>query len=139
MARNEITEAHKILKELQMIPKIIKELKLDIERTQASLLSSPQWSDMRVSGGVRQTQTDKNVAIIDAKDYNLAEIDKLLKRKEEILDIISKLDAEPRLLLIRAYVIEKYPSDCIEKYYSEKKYYTVKRIAIDQLNAVIGQ
>ncbi|HFX5538941.1 TPA: hypothetical protein ACIE12_000487 [Streptococcus pyogenes] len=89
--------------------------------------------------GVRQSQTDKNVTIIDAKDYNLAEIDKLLKRKEEILDIISKLDAEPRLLLIRAYVIEKYPSDCIEKYYSEKKYYTVKRIAIDQLNAVIGQ
>lgn len=138
MARKELTQAEKLLKELQMIPELIKELKLDIERTQASLLSSPTWSDVRVSGGIRQSQTDKNVAIIDAKDYNLAEIDRLLKRKEEILDIISQLDAECRLLLIRAYVIEEYPSDCVEKYYSKRKYYTLKRIAMRELNALLG-
>ncbi|CAM2760050.1 phage protein [Streptococcus acidominimus] len=133
------TEAHRLLKELQIIPKIIYELKLDIERTQASLLSSPQWSDMRVTGGIRQSQTDKNATIIDAKDYNIAEVNRLLRRKEEILNILNKLDPEFGLLLTRAYCIEEYPSDCIGKYYSERKYYTVKRKAIDQLNAVLGQ
>lgn len=139
MARKELTQAEKLLKELQMIPELIKELKLDIERTQASLLSSPTWSDVRVSGGVKQSQTDKNVAIIDAKDYNLAEIDRLLKRKQEIISIIDNLDAEYRLLIMRAYVSEKYPSDCVGKYYSQKKFYTLKRLAVRQLNAQLGQ
>lgn len=131
------TKAGRLLKELHTIPKIIHELKLDIERTQASLLSSPKWSDMRVTGGVRQSQGDKNASIIDAKDYNLAEVNRLLKRKEEIHNILNQLDPEFRLLLTRAYCIEEYPSDCIGKYYSERKYYTVKRKAIDQLNAVL--
>lgn len=137
MARKEITEAEKLLKELQTIPKIITELKLDIERTESSLLSSPQWSDMRVSGGLRKSQEDKNISIIDTSDYNREQIDKLLKRKQEIIDVIDQLDAEYRLLIIRAYISEEYPSDCIGKYYTERKFYTVKRLAIKQLDAVL--
>ncbi|MBC9703067.1 MAG: DUF1492 domain-containing protein, partial [Leuconostoc sp.] len=85
------TEAEYLLEELRLIPKMIKQLKLDIEATRSSLLTSPQWSDMKVSGGVRRTQTDKNVSIIDASDYGLAEIDRLIKRREEIIGIIMKI------------------------------------------------
>ncbi|MGT2829025.1 DUF1492 domain-containing protein [Streptococcus hillyeri] len=137
MARKEITEAEKLLKELQTIPKIITELKLDIERTESSLLSSPQWSDMRVSSGLRKSQEDKNISIIDTSDYNREQIDKLLKRKQEIIEVIDQLDAEYRLLIIRAYISAEYPSDCIGKYYTERKFYTVKRLAIKQLDAVL--
>lgn len=137
MARKEVTEAEKLLKELQTIPKIITELKLDIERTESSLLSSPQWSDMRVSGGLRKSQEDKNISIINTSEYNRREIERLLQRKEEILQMIHRLEAEQRLLLIRAYVNEEYPSDCIGKYYTERKFYTVKRLAIKQLDAVL--
>ncbi|HFI0398401.1 TPA: DUF1492 domain-containing protein [Streptococcus suis] len=137
MARKELTNAEKLLNELRAIPKIIKELKLDIERTESSLLSSPQWSDMRVTGGVRKSQEDKNISIIDTSEYNRKEIEHLLQRKEEILQTLHKLEAEQRLLLIRAYVNEEYPSDCIGKYYTERKFYTIKRLAIKQLDAVL--
>lgn len=137
MARNDITEAERLLKELQTIPKIINELKLDIERTQSSLLSSPQWNDMRVTGGVRKSQEDKNISIIDTSDYNRKEVTNLLNRKQHILSLVNQLDAEYRLLIIRAYVNEEYPSDCIGKYYNERKFYTMKRIALKQLDAVI--
>lgn len=85
------TEAEYLLEELRLIPKIIKQLKLDIEATRSSLLTSPQWSDMKVSGGIRHSQTDKNVSIIDASDYGLAEIDRLIKRREEIIGIIMRI------------------------------------------------
>lgn len=85
------TKADYILEELRLIPKTIKQLKLDIENTRSSLFTSPQWSDMKVSGGVRRTQTDKNVSIIDASDYGLAEIDRLVKRREEIVGVIMQI------------------------------------------------
>lgn len=137
MARKELSEAEKLLNELRTIPKIINELKLDIERTESSLLSSPQWSDMRVSGGVRKSQEDKNISIINTSEYNRREIERLLQRKEEILQMIHRLEAEQRLLLIRAYVNEEYPSDCIDKYYTRRKFYTVKRLAVRELNALL--
>ena len=65
------TKAEYLLEELRLIPKMIKQLKLDIENTRSSLLTSPQWSDMKVSGGVRRTQTDKNVSIIEGSGYGL--------------------------------------------------------------------
>lgn len=137
MARKELTDAEKLLNELRTIPKIISELKLDIERTEASLLSSPRWSDMKVSGGLRQSQEDKNISVIDTSDYNRKEVERLLQRKEEIMQILHNLEAEQRLLLIRAYVNEQYPSDCIDKYYTRRKFYTVKRLAMRELNALL--
>ena len=99
------TEAEVLLEELRLIPKMIKQLKVDIEATRSSLLTSPQWSDMKVSGGVRQSQTDKNVSIIDASDYGLAEIEKLVRRKQEIIDIIMQMpDIVQRHILITTYI-----------------------------------
>ncbi|MGT2744855.1 DUF1492 domain-containing protein [Streptococcus phocae subsp. phocae] len=135
MARNEITEAEKILKELQTIPKIINELKLDIERTQSSLLSSPKWSDMRVSGGVRKSQEDKNISIIDTSEYNRKEVERLIQRKEEIMSLIYNLEVEQRLLLITAYCNCRYPTEAIEKLgWGKDKFYIIKRLAIKNLN-----
>ncbi|MCK1257303.1 DUF1492 domain-containing protein [Streptococcus uberis] len=137
MAKKEVTEAEKILKELHNIPKIIEALKLDIERTRNSLIASPKWSDIRVVGGVRQTQEDKNLHIIDTTDYNQSEINRLLTRKQEIIDLINKLDTEYSLLLIRAFVLSEYPSDCIGKYYTERKFYMMKKAAIENLNKLL--
>ncbi|MGT2812201.1 DUF1492 domain-containing protein [Streptococcus minor] len=140
MARKELTSAEKLLNELRTIPKIINELKLDIERTEGSLLSSPQWSDMRVNGGVRKSQEDKNISIIDTSEYNRKEVERLLKRKEEILQLMNGLESEQRLLLITAYVNCEYPNDALDRLgWGKSKFYTVKRLAIKQLNGLIQQ
>lgn len=85
------TEADALLNELRVIPKMIETLVEDSEAIRSSLLTSPQWSDMRVSGGLRQSQEDKNIKVIDTKAYHQAEIGKLIERREEITRIIMQL------------------------------------------------
>ncbi len=134
------TEAEYLLEELRLIPKMIKQLKLDVEATRSSLLTSPQWSDMNVSGGIRYSQTDKNVAIIDASDYGLAEIDRLIKRREEIIRLIMELpDIAQRHVLLTTYLnCETFDEaiDILEL--NRNKYYTIKTKAVKNLNIILN-
>lgn len=134
------TEAEYLLEELRLIPKMIKQLKLDVEATRSSLLTSTQWSDMKVSGGVRQSQTDKNVAIIDASDYGLAEIDRLIKRREEIIGIIMKIpDVAQQHVLLSTYLICETFDEAIDMLeLNRNKYYTIKTKAVKNLNIILN-
>lgn len=135
------TKADYILEELRLIPKTIKQLKLDIENTRCSLFTSPQWSDMKVSGGVRRTQTDKNVSIIDASDYGLAEIDRLVKRREEIIGVIMQIpDSAQRHVLLTTYLNCQTFDEAIDKLeLNRNKYYTIKAKAVKSLNVILNQ
>lgn len=135
------TKADYILEELRLIPKTIKQLKLDIENTRSSLFTSPQWSDMKVSGGVRRTQTDKNVSIIDASDYGLAEIDRLVKRREEIIGVIMQIpDSAQRHVLLTTYLNCQTFDEAIDKLeFNRNKYYTIKAKAVRSLNVILNQ
>ena len=135
------TKADYILEELRLIPKTIKQLKLDIENTRSSLLTSPKWSDMKVSGGVRCTQTDKNVSIIDASDYGLAEIDRLVKRREEIIGVIMQIpDSAQRHVLLTTYLNCQTFDEAIDKLeLNRNKYYTIKAKAVRSLNVILNQ
>lgn len=133
------TEAEYLLEELRLIPKMIKQLKLDVEATRSSLLTSPQWSDMKVSGGIRQSQTDKNVSIIDASDYGLAEIDRLAKRREEIIGIIMQIpDSAQRYVLLTTYLNCQTFDEAIDKLeLNRNKYYAIKAKAVKNLNIIL--
>lgn len=135
------TKADYILEELRLIPKTIKQLKLDIENTRSSLLTSPKWSDMKVSGGVRRTQTDKNVSIIDASDYGLSEIDRLVKRREEIIGVIMQIpDSAQRHVLLTTYLNCQTFDEAIDKLeLNRNKYYTIKAKAVRSLNVILNQ
>lgn len=135
------TEAEYLLEELRLIPKMIKQLKLDVEATRSSLLTSPQWSDMKVSGCIRQSQTDRNVSIIDASDYGLAEIDRLIKRREEIIGIIMRIpDAAQRHVLLTTYLRCETFDEAIDKLeLNRNKYYTIKTKAVKNLNIILNR
>ena len=135
------TKAEYLLEELRLIPRMIKHLKLDIENTRSSLLTSPQWSDMKVNGGVRRTQTDKNVSIIDASDYGLAEIDRLTKRREEIIGVIMQIpDSAQRYVLLTTYLNCQTFDEAIDKLeLNRNKYYTIKAKAVKSLNIILNQ
>lgn len=140
VAKNK-TEAEYLLEELRLIPKMIKQLKLDVEATRSSLLTSPQWSDMKVSGGIRQSQTDKNVAIIDASDYGTAEIDRLIKRREEIIGIIMRIpDTAQRHVLLTTYLnCETFDEAIDVLQVNRNKYYTIKTKAVKNLNIILNR
>lgn len=135
------TEAEYLLEELRLIPKMIKQLKLDVEATRSSLLTSSQWSDMKVSGGIRQSQTDKNVSIIDASDYGLAEIDRLAKRREEIIGIIMQIpDSAQRYVLLTTYLNCQTFDEAIDKLeLNRNKYYAIKAKAVKNLNIILNR
>lgn len=135
------TKAEYLLEELRLIPKMIKQLKLDVEATRSSLLTSPQWSDMKVSGGVRRTQTDKNVSIIDASDYGLAEIDRLIKRREKIIGIIMRIpDVAQRHVLLTTYLRCETFDEAIDMLeLNRNKYYTIKTKAVENLNIILNR
>lgn len=135
------TKAEYLLEELRLIPRMIKQLKLDIENTRSSLLMSPQWSDMKVNGGVRRTQTDKNVSIIDASDYGLVEIDRLTKRREEIIGVIMQIpDSAQRYVLLTTYLNCQTFDEAIDKLeLNRNKYYTIKAKAVKSLNIILNQ
>lgn len=139
MQKNE-SPAQQLLDELRIIPKLIAELKQDIEKTRSSILTSPQWSDMKVSGGMRTSQESKNLAIIDATEYNTIEIERLLKRKAEIINIIMSMpDMILRHVLIVTYVNCNSYEEAMNRLgiYNRNKYFTLKKKGEKSLNLIL--
>lgn len=135
------TKAQILLKELRVIPKLIAALKQDIEATRSSVLTSPKWSDMRVSGGVRTSQEDKNIAIVDVTDYNTKEIEKLIVRRAEIIQIINSMpDMVFRHILIVTYVNTETYDEAMEylDIRNRNKYFMLKRKAEESLNLILN-
>lgn len=138
MTRNPLTKANQLIKELQHIPKIIAELKRDIERTRSQLLPSQTWSNIRVSGGIRKTQDDRLTTIIDVSDYNKAEIERLLERKKAILDYMaSVLDSEEYLMVLALSLRETNDEAMDQLQYSRRKFYIMKKKVIQKLDTIL--
>lgn len=135
------TPAHYLLEELRIIPKLIAELRADIEATRSSVLSSPKWSDMKVQGGLRLSQEDKNIAIVDVTDYNTKQIDTLVKRRQEIIDLLMTLpDMLQRHVLVTTYVNCQTFDEAIDRLeMNRNNYYMLKRKGVDSLDALLNR
>ncbi|MBG9367879.1 DUF1492 domain-containing protein [Streptococcus sp. NLN64] len=134
------TEAQILLHELRSIPKLIAILKQDIEFTRSSVLTSPKWSDMKVSGGVRTSQESKNIAIVDITAYNTEEIKKLVARRAEIIQIIMTVpDIVLRYVLLATYVNTETCDEAMEylDIRNRNKYFTLKREAEESLDMIL--
>nr|WP_210766821.1 DUF1492 domain-containing protein [Streptococcus sp. NLN64] len=126
--------------ELRSIPKLIAILKQDIEFTRSSVLTSPKWSDMKVSGGVRTSQESKNIAIVDITAYNTEEIKKLVARRAEIIQIIMTVpDIVLRYVLLATYVNTETCDEAMEylDIRNRNKYFTLKREAEESLDMIL--
>lgn len=135
------TPAHYLLEELRIIPKLIAELRADIEATRSSVLSSPKWSGMKVQGGLSKSQEDKNIAIVDVTDYNTKQIDTLVKRRQEIIDLLMTLpDMLQRHVLITTYVnCQSFDEAIVRLEMNRNNYYMLKRKGVDSLNALLNR
>ncbi|HGA2613965.1 TPA: DUF1492 domain-containing protein [Streptococcus agalactiae] len=138
MGRNQ-TKADILLNELRIIPKLIKELERD-KIASNSLLSSPQWSDMRTSGGIRQSQEDKNVSLISKCEYYNGQIQTLDKRKGEIVELIMRIpDMLQRHVLITTFVNCQTYDEAIDRLeMNRNNYYMVKRKGVESLNLILN-
>ncbi|KKF40583.1 hypothetical protein AF63_09020 [Streptococcus uberis Ab71] len=132
-------DAKELLNELKYIPKKIQLLKEDIEATRKSLIKSPTYSDIKVKGGKPYSQEDKLVSIIDLIDYNKSQIQLLLKRKEEIISILNKLDDIEFLVLFTQYCYDLTNEETMEKtgIRYRNKYFKLRKQAIHHLQLIL--
>lgn len=132
-------DAKELLNELKYIPKKIQLLKEDIEATRKSLIKSPTYSDIKVKGGKQFSQEDKLVSIIDLIDYNKSQIQLLLKRKEEIISILNKLDDIEFLVLFTQYCNDLTNEETMEKtgIRYRNKYFKLRKQAIYHLQLIL--
>lgn len=132
-------DAKELLNELKYIPKKIQLLKEDIEATRKSLIKSPTYSDIKVKGGTPYSQEDKLVSIIDLTDYNKSQIQLLLKRKEEIISILDKLDDLEFLILFTQYCNDLTNEETMEKtcIRYRNKYFKLRKQAIHNLQLIL--
>lgn len=132
-------DARALLNELKYIPKKIQLLKEDIEATRKSLIKSPTYSDTKVNGGTPYSQEDKLVSIIDLIDYNKSQIQLLLKRKEEIIIILNKLDDIEFLVLFTQYCNDLTNEETMEKtgIRYRNKYFKLRKQAIHHLQLIL--
>lgn len=132
-------DAKELLNELKYIPKKIQLLKEDIEATRKSLIKSPTYSDIKVKGGKPYSQEDKLVSIIDTTDYNKSQIQLLLKRKEEIISILNKLDDIEFLVLFTQYCNDLTNEETMEKtgIRYRNKYFKLRKQAIHHLQLIL--
>ena len=132
-------DAKELLNELKYIPKKIQLLKEDIEATRKSLIKSPTYSDIMVKGGKPYSQEDKLVSIIDLIDYNKSQIKLLLKRKEEIISILNKLDDIEFLILFTQYCNDLTNEETMEKtgIRYRNKYFKLRKQAIHHLQLIL--
>ncbi|WP_203267014.1 DUF1492 domain-containing protein [Streptococcus uberis] len=132
-------DVKELLNELKYIPKKIQLLKEDIEATRKSLIKSPTYSDIKVKGGKPYSQEDKLVSIIDLIDYNKSQIQLLLKRKEEIISILSKLDDIEFLVLFTQYCNDLTNEETMEKtgIRYRNKYFKLRKQAIYHLQLIL--
>ena len=133
------TKADMLLKELRVIPKLIKELERDMANSQ-SVLSSPQWSDTKVQGGIKQSQTDKNINNIIKGEYYAGQIGELDRRKGNIIQMIMQLpDITQRHVLVTTFVNCQTYDEAIDRLEMNRNtYYTIKRKAIENLNDLLN-
>lgn len=132
-------DAKELLNELKYIPKKIQLLKEDIEATRKSLIKSPTYSDIKVKGGKPFSQEDKLVSIIDLTDYNKSQIQLLLKRKEEIISILNKLEDIEFLVLFTQYCNDLTNEETMEKtgIRYRNKYFKLRKQAIHHLQLIL--
>lgn len=132
-------DAKELLNELKYIPKKIQLLKEDIEVTRKSLIKSPTYSDIKVKVGKPFSQEDKLVSIIDLTDYNKSQIQLLLKRKEEIISVLNKLEDIEFLVLFTQYCNDLNNEETMEKtgIRYRNKYFKLRKQAIHHLQLIL--
>lgn len=139
MTRKIDTPAHALLRELREIPRLIEQLELEIEQAESSLLTSQQWSDNKVKGGLKQSQDDKYVRIFSITEGAKKEIARLTERREEIREICKQLDAKQYdVLFYCALNYSSHKEAYLERGMTEGSYFRILRTGTKKLNEVIG-
>nr|DAN91834.1 MAG TPA: Protein of unknown function (DUF1492) [Caudoviricetes sp.] len=111
----------------------------EINELEAGLLSSPNWSEVKVKGGQPRKIDDVYAQLITMKDAIEQDTNAIINRKLELGRMINKLaNPKHRTILRMAYINKMYVDDVCDKMeISRTTFYTWRNMAISELDEVL--
>ena len=132
-------KAKELLSELQNLDMDIQSRIDEINELEAGLLSSPNWSEVKVKGGQPRKIDDVYAQLITMKDEIEQDTNAIINRKLELGRMINKLSNPKHRTILRMTYINKGTADsiCYDLKMSRTTYYRLKNEAISALEEVI--
>ena len=132
-------KAKELLCELQNLDMDIQSRIDEINELEAGLLSSPNWSEVKVKGGQHRKIDDVYAQLITMKGEIEQDTNAIIDRKLELGCMINKLTNPKHRTILRMTYINKGTADsiCYDLKMSRTTYYRLKNEAILALEEVI--
>lgn len=132
-------KAKELLSELQNLDMDIQSRIDEINELEAGLLSSPNWSEVKVKGGQPRKIDDVYAQLITMKDAIEQDTNAIIDRKLELGRMINKLsNPKHRTILRMTYINKMYVDDICDKLsISKSSYYCMRKVAIEELNVIL--
>lgn len=132
-------KAKELLSELQNLDMDIQSRIDEINELEAGLLSSPNWSEVKVKGGQPRKIDDVYAQLITMKDAIEQDTNAIIDRKLELGRMINKLsNPKHRTILRMTYINKMYVDDICDKMeISRTTFYTWRNMAISELDEVL--
>lgn len=131
-----MSRAKAILKDLRNLDLYIASLIRRRKKIEASLLSSPQWSSEKVSGGLKRSQDDVYIELMaTAEDIEHKTVEALKKQRElqSMIDSLSNSDSQTILSMVYIDKMTRWQV-MDELNCSESTYFRLLRIATKELD-----
>lgn len=132
-------KAKELLSELQNLDMDIQSRIDEINELEAGLLSSPNWSEVKVKGGQPRKIDDVYAQLITMKGEIEQDTNAIINRKLELGRMINQLsNPKHRTILRMAYINKMYVDDICDKMeISRTTFYTWRNVAISELDEVL--
>lgn len=132
-------KAKELLSELQNLDMDIQSRIDEINELEAGLLSSPNWSEVKVKGGQPRKIDDVYAQLITMKQEIERDTKVIIDRKLELSRIINQLsNPKHRTVLRMTYINKMYVDDICDKMeISRTTFYTWRNMAISELDEVL--
>ena len=136
-----MSKAKELLTELQSLDMDIQSRIDEINELEASLLSSPKWTDVKVQSGQVRKIDDVYAQLITMKQEIERDVKEIIDRKLELSRLINKLsNPKYRTVLRMTYINKMYVDDICDKMkISRTTFYTWRGLAISELNDLLNR
>ena len=132
-------KAKELLSELQNLDMDIQSRIDEINELEAGLLSSPNWSEVKVKGAQPRKIDDVYAQLITMKGEIEKDTNVIINRKIELGRMINKLaNPKHRTILRMTYINKMYVDDICDKLaISKSSYYSMRKVAIEELEVIL--
>lgn len=133
-------DAKQLIKELQTIPKFIRDLEEERQATLSLLGGSHGYSDTRVLTSKTNVQEAKTVAYIDSSNYLVKQIEQLHEKHQRLLEYVYAVKDMNLVLVLFAIINSQTLTEAQDKLdIGQSKFFREKRQAMNALDEVLSR